>query len=193
MSSGAGAAGAPRVRHPRARSRSRRGRRGRSSSATTVGSWSRMTKSGFVRWTRAGVPSAMAASAVTSARARPRPGIHGLTMTQIAPATRPMPRPPNIIRARVPFRVMSPITSPFSVLKPTVSSWRIVANRITSRPPRPATTSPTMMPAMPPRAMSRRTSPTGDTARRPSNVVGDVPGITIASVMVLAESSERTS
>ena len=95
-----------------------------------------------------------------------------------------------MIKAIVPLKLMFPITSPFSVVRPTVSSWRIVANRMTSRPPRPATTIPTMTPAIPPRATSRRISPAGETAGRVSTVVVGAPVVTSGSAMARSDVSQ---
>jgi hypothetical protein len=66
------------------------------------------------------------------------------------------------MRARLPGKVIAPMTLPFSVNEPAESGTSRAARRITTRPPTPASRIPTTSPASPPRVMSRRTSSPGE-------------------------------
>ena len=120
-----------------------------------------MRKSGLESWISSVVPIATQIGIATSARTSGRRGSQGRMTTHSAPMITPANRPPNRSSASVPSNVIAPMTLSFSVRRPAASGSRSAATRIRSRPPIPPTTTPTMSPASPPRAISRRTSKPG--------------------------------
>ncbi len=124
----------------------------------TMGSWPRMPKSGFRASTRWPAPSDTAIGIVTANRIAHDRGSQGRMVTHRDPATAPKNSPSPTTMPRLPPRVMSPILLPFSVNDPWADGTSRAARRMTSRPPTPATMTPTINPARPPRVMSRSTS-----------------------------------
>ena len=140
-----------------------------------------------------GVPVAIAIPAVSNARTPVCPGIQGLTMTQSTPA-RAHEISPKRTRKSVPPIVMSPIRFPFSVSAPTASGWRIATTRITTRAPMPPTTIPTIAPEMPPLAISRSTSPVGESSVWSLTVVAArMPAVTNLSPISAPRPSGQTA